>query len=149
MTDKCVLVRTGVNTTDDYLEDDACVAQVISSTPPAPAPAASSQPPPRKPARRPLAIEDGSNEWIDLNNKVAPPAPAALYTRKGQKICPDFQKGLCIGTDGMSRCLRDGVSLHVCAICFDNRHGAYHPYTCNRSPGGGGAAPADKKRRSK
>ena len=62
-------------------------------------------------------------------------------------ICPDFQKGLCVGTDGMSICLKYGKSSHICAVCFDNRHGAHHPAGACAGPAQGGGTKVQRRRR--
>ena len=119
-------MKSGVAKTSDYVEEDARIAEqdiIAATVPDPPAPSA-----PRRP-KRPLAIEDGSNEWeMPAVPQVAPKGiEPLLLSKKGQQLCADFQKGSCIGTYGMSRCLRDGASLHICAVCSDNRHGAHYP----------------------
>ena len=114
--------------TEDYVEEDARIAEqdTIAATEPAP-------PTPVAPRRqkRQLAIED-SNEWdMPAAPQIVPKGiKPLLISKKGQQRCAYVQKGCCIGTDGMSRCLRDGVSLHICALCSDKRHGAHYPQEC-------------------
>ena len=43
---------------------------------------------------------------------------------KGAELCHGYQDGSCCTTT-KGRCSRDGVSVHQCAICLDNRHGAH------------------------
>ena len=141
--DKCLLIKADVAKVEDYIEDDARIAKLPATT--LPAIMDQAPPPPKRPRR--LAIEDASNEW-DMNAPVPPPIAPVLMNKKGQLICSDFQKGLCTGTDGMSRCLKDGKSLHICAVCFDNRHGAHHPAgACQGAVQGGGTKVQRRRRR--
>ena len=140
--DKCLLIKADAAKVEDYIEDDAKIAQ-----PPPPPAILDAAPVTRRGPKRALAIEDRSNEWEMPPVGPAPVAPV-LMNKKGQLICPDFQKGLCAGTDGMSRCLKDGKSLHICAICFDNRHGAHHPAgACGGAAPGGGSKVQRRRRR--
>ena len=140
--DKCQLIRAGAARVADYVEEDAPIATPPAPpTPPRTAIAAGQRGP-----KRQLAIEDGSNEW-----PMPPAAPAItpgnlLLNKKGHQVCEGFQRGVCIGTDGKSRCLRDGVSLHVCYKCGDNRHGSHYPKECQgRQPEGGKIARRRRK----
>ena len=141
--DKCLLIKADAAKVEDYIDDDAKIAM-----PPAPpTPAILDQAPlTHRRGKRTLAIEDKSNEWEMPAVGPAPISPV-LMNKKGQLICPDFQKGLCAGTDGMSRCLKDGKSLHICAVCFDNRHGAHHPAGACQGPVQGGGTKVQRRRR--
>ena len=139
-----MLIKADVAKVEDYVEDDARVA--MPPTPQLPAILDHAPPNPRRGQMRALAIEDKSNEW-DLGLPDPPPVAPVLMNKKGQMIRGDFQKGLCVGTDGTPRCLKGGKSLHICAICYDNRHGAHHPVGARQGVGQGGGTKYQRRRR--
>ena len=73
-----------------------------------------------------------------------PPAPVGpprarngdwyTTTRRGTGICEGYQTGTCT-QHGLNRiCTRDGVSVHVCAICRRYGHGAQFPRCLTKHP---------------
>ena len=125
LVDKAQLVSSGAAHVSTYVEGDAPVRQ---------------DPLPYHPAASPVLPDAGRP--LKRAAEPAPPAPAppAQYepvaspmlhvNRSGAPLCKGFQVGACSKTDGMSRCSRDGVSVHQCARCLDNRHGCHFPREC-------------------
>ena len=134
---KCFMVKTKVRELGEYIEGDQPVQASTSSTSTT-SPAVAPPPPDRhpedrrpRPRRQNVQAQADNNEW---GMGPATPVGMALHdvNKRGQHICKGYQRGQCTATDPMSRCLQDGVSLHICARCFDNRHGAFFPNPCAR-----------------
>ena len=128
----------GAGATSRYVDQDHPVRGAASSTATTTPP---QLPPPGGRTRRKRKAQaqqvDGSDNEVDLN---VPPVPASLSpllhkNHVGVGLCKGWQTGKCRKCDSMSRCIKDGTSVHQCARCLDNRHGAHWPQECTKSPG--------------
>ena len=55
------------------------------------------------------------------------------HNRANHPLCPEFQNGTC-GALKNGWCPVHSWTVHQCARCFSDQHGAHHPVECTRTP---------------
>ena len=88
------------------------------------------EPPPSAPKRnREARVEKATKTTHKVTDG------AFTHNRANYKICPDFQSGQCTEVDRSGWCIKHAWSVHQCTKCLSDRHGAFHPNECGKTPG--------------